>query len=99
MKKLLQKDKNNRLIVKKFEIQRIILKSIILNLNYSQMIRWKAILMLTNLPALSSEIRIINRCIVTGNKKRVNKLYNYSRMVFLKLIRSGYISGIKKSSW
>jgi len=99
MNKFVQRDKKNRKVVKQFEIERFILKSIIKNLNYSNMIRWNAILRLTNLPKNSSEIGVINRCIITGNKKRVNNLYNYSRMVFLKLIRSGYISGIKKSTW
>jgi ribosomal protein S14 len=99
MNRLLQKDKKNRKVVKQFEIERFILKSIIKNLNYSNMIRWNAVLILINLPRKSSEIGIINRCIVTGSKKRVNNLYNYSRMVFLKLIRSGYVSGVKKSSW
>lgn len=99
MNKLLQRDKKNRKIVKQFEIERFILKSIIKNLNYSNIIRWNAILILTNLPINSSEIGLINRCIITGSKKRVNNLYNYSRMVFLKLTRSGYISGIKKSTW
>ena len=99
MKKFIQKDKKNREFVKQFELYRFILKSIIKNANYSNMTRWNAVLLLAELPVNSSEIRLINRCIITGNKKRVNNLYNYSRMVFLKLIRSGYISGIKKSTW
>jgi small subunit ribosomal protein S14 len=99
MNKFLQKDKKNRKFVKQFELDRFILKSIIKNVNYSNMARWNAILLLTELPTKSSEVLLINRCIITGNKKRVNNLYNYSRMVFLKLIRYGYISGIKKSTW
>jgi ribosomal protein S14 len=99
MKKFIQKDKKNREFVKQFEFSRFILKSIIKNASYSNMTRWNAVLLLAELPVNSSEIRLINRCIITGNKKRVNNLYNYSRMVFLKLIRSGYISGIKKSTW
>ena len=40
-----------------------------------------------------------NICLYSINKKKYNKLTNFSRHIFLKLIRSGQIHGMKKSSW
>jgi len=99
MAKFKGKDKKNRSIVKRFEKKRFILKSIIKNLNYSNFVRWNAVLMLSNFLVNSLEHRLINYCISTGKKKRVVKLYNYSRSVFLELVRSGSVNGMKKSSW
>jgi len=99
MNKFQKKDKKNRLIVKTFEKERFILKSIIKNLNYSNFIRWNAVLKLSNFLIKANKNHLLNYCIITGKKKRTTKLYNVSRIVFLKLIRSGLIYGVKKSSW
>lgn len=99
MKKLLQKDKKNRFIVKNFERKRFILKSIIKNLSISKLIRWNAGLKVSNFPSKSSEIFIVKRCILTGRKKRINKYFSFSRLEFLKIIRSGKVYGMRKSSW
>lgn len=99
MNKFKKKDKRNRSVVKNFEKKRFILKSIIKNLNYSNFIRWNAVLKLSNFLVTANKNHLLNYCIITGKKKRVTKLYNFSRTVFLKLIRSGLINGMKKSSW
>jgi len=99
MNKFKKKDKRNRSVVKNFEKKRFILKSIIKNLNYSNFIRWNAVLKLSNFLVIANKNHLLNYCIITGKRKRVTKLYNFSRTVFLKLIRSGLINGMKKSSW
>jgi len=99
MKKLVQKDKQFRSSVKKFERKRIILKSIIKNTYLTDLVKWKAILKLTQLPSNSSKVYLTNRCVLTGRRKYINKFYRFSRIEFLKLARSGNISNLRKSTW
>ena len=99
MKKLIQKDKQYRITVKKFEQKRLILKSVIKNEYLGDLIRWNAQLELTQLPSNSSKVYLTNRCILTGRRKYINKFYKFSRIEFLKLARTGNISNLRKSTW
>lgn len=99
MKKLLEKDKKLRIRIKQFEKKNFILKSIFKNFNFFLLIRWNAFLKLKNLSKNTSFVSLSPRCLASINKKRFNKLTPFSRHVFLKLIRSGQISSVRKSSW
>lgn len=100
MKKLIKNDINIRNNYKKIEKKRFILKSIFKNENFFQLIRWNAFYNLQNLlDKKNYKVSIVSRCLKTINKKRFNKLTYFSRHVFLKLLRSGFLSGIKKASW
>jgi small subunit ribosomal protein S14 len=99
MKNLVQKDKQFRMDVKKFERKRLIFKSIIKNLYLADMVRWNAALKFTKLPSSSSKVYLTNRCALTGRSKYINKFYRFSRIEFLKLVRSGNISNLRKSIW
>lgn len=99
MKKLLEKDKKSRSNIFETELSILILKSIFKNLNYSLLIRWNAFLRLEDLISKGNKVVLSNRCLITTNKKRFNKLTNFSRHIFLKLIRSGQIHGMRKSNW
>ena len=93
MKKIFVKDKENRQIVKQFELKYFILKQISANAT-----RWNALYELTNINKGSKTV-LSNRCVKTVNKKTFHKFSNFSRMVFLKLIKAGEIAGMRKSSW
>ena len=99
MKKLLKKDKKLRNKIKFIENQHFILKNISKNFNFFTLIRWNAFLKLKYLTKNNSKISVTNKCLQGINKKRFNKLTSFSRHVFLKLIRSGSISGMRKASW
>lgn len=99
MKKFLKKDKKNRKLVLIKETTKFILKSIIKNMNFTSMLKWNANLKLNTFSKNSSKIYLVNKCIVTGDKSKINKKYKFSRIFFLKYIRSGNITGIKKSGW
>lgn len=99
MKNLVQKDKQFRSNVKKFERKRLILKSIIKNTYLTDLIKWNAIIKLTQLPSNSSKVYVTNRCTLTGRRKYINKFYRFSRIEFLKLARSGKICSLRKSTW
>jgi ribosomal protein S14 len=99
MKKLFAKDKENRKIVKQLELEHFILKQISTNSNFLKAVRWNALHKLSNLPKKSSKTVLSNRCVKTINRKTFHKFTNFSRTVFLKLVKSGHISGLRKSSW
>ena len=99
MKKLLEKDKKRCLTLNEINQQTFILKSISKNSNFLFLIRWNAFLKLKKLNKTNSKTAVTKRCLYTINKKRFNKLTTFSRHVFLKLIRSGNVSGLQKSSW
>ena len=99
MKSLIQKDKKNRLIFKKLEHKKAIIKPILHNTNFSIILRWNSYEKLSRLTDKSSLSHLNNRCVLTGRKKRINKLYSFSRIMFLKLVRANDICGLKKSSW
>jgi ribosomal protein S14 len=99
MKKLLEKDKSLRFKNLISENHKVVLMSIFRNTGFFTLIRWNAFIKLQNLSSKSNKHAIINRCVYSINKKRFNKLTNFSRHIFLKLIRTGQIHGMKKSSW
>ena len=99
MKKLYAKDKKARTATKHSELNHFILKQIATNSNFLKTIRWKAVYKLTHLDKQSSKTVISNRCVKTINKKTFHKFSNFSRTVFSKLVKSGSISGLRKSSW
>jgi ribosomal protein S14 len=99
MKKLFAKDRQNRKTLKQLELKHFILKQISTNSNFLKTIRWNALHKLSIMPKKSSKTLISNRCVQTINKKTFNKFTNFSRTVFFKLVKSGYISGMRKSSW
>lgn len=99
MKKLLAKDQKNRKTMEQLELKHFILKQILTNSNFLKTTRWNALYKLSNMSKKSSKTYISNRCVQTINKKTFHKFTNFSRTVFLKLAQSGYISGMRKSSW
>lgn len=99
MKKLVTKDKKLRSNVKASEVKKLVLKSIFRNLNFFRLVRWKAFLKLKRISKNESVVSLTNRCVSSINKKRLNKHTLYSRHIFLKLVRSGNIAGLRKSSW
>lgn len=99
MKKLLEKDKKIRKTIFDLEKQKVILKSISQNFHFFNLTRWKSNLNSDLLPIKSSKTFKINRCIKTIHKKKFNKLTNFSRMTFLKLVKSKQLNSTYKSSW
>ena len=99
MKKIFSKDKKNRYKTKNIELHSFILKQIHNNSNFTKPIVWNSFNKQACLSSKESKTHISNRCVKTINRKTFNKFSNFSRSVFLKLVKSGKISSIKKSSW
>ena len=90
--------KNFRLNVSNFESVKIVLKSVLLNKFFPYMSRWNCVLNLSFFKnnATSS---LVDRCILTGHRKKFHFLFKFSRLVFLRLARDGQIFGLKKFVW
>jgi small subunit ribosomal protein S14 len=97
-KKFNQKDFVSRLEVKKYEDQRIALKTI----QHSSLIdfqnRFLASLQLSNLKFSSFPNKIRNRCILTGRSRGVYNFFKISRIMIKDLASRGLLPGIKKAS-
>jgi ribosomal protein S14 len=99
MKKQTQKDKKLRKSFDNQELSHIILKSIVKNENLSLLVKWHAILKLSNSLGSQNKTRFVNRCVLTNRKAKFNRIFKkFSRLSFLLLARSGVIPGLKKSS-
>jgi len=95
-----QKDKKIRKLFSKKELTDFVLKNLVQNSNLSVIIKWNAILQMSNLTKNQNKTKFVNRCILTARKAKFNKNFkNFSRLSFLKLARSGTINGVKKASW
>jgi small subunit ribosomal protein S14 len=99
MKHLLEKDKQRRKLINKYELKRLSLKSILSNCSLPITFRWKAGLQLSELPKNSSKIRLKNRCILTNRSRGIYGGLRVSRIELRSLSGAGKISGLKKSSW
>ena len=93
------KEKKNRKSHYLYEDSQIILKTIIQNQYIETTAKLNATLKFSAITKLSAKVHLVNRCIITGRRNRVNKLYKFSRLVFLKLARNTDISGLKKETW
>jgi ribosomal protein S14 len=95
----IQRDLKRRKKVLKFETKRLQYKSIFKDFSFPQALRQNYLLKLNNLPRNSSEIRIKNRCILTGRGKSVHRFCKISRIKLRELAAGGFLMGITKSSW
>ena len=99
MIKIIQRDYKSRISICALETDKKLLKSITQNFNFFNTTRWNVSIKLYNFLSVSSKTRLVFKCILKSSKKRINRLYKYSRQIFLGLVRFGAISGLRKSSW
>lgn len=99
MKSLTVKDKYNRGVAQSFELEKLVFKSIVCNKEIPIITRFRAFEKSQSLPNKASKSFLINRCSDTNRKKRINKLFHFSRIRFRDLAQKGLISGIRKSVW
>lgn len=99
MKKLYTKDKALRFFALKLIKKQFVLKALVKQQNVFNLLKKKVCCHLMACSKIFSQVKIVNRCILTYNKKRFNKFTFFSRFLYLKLIRLGKINGFTKSSW
>ena len=94
-----QKNKNRRKLVKRYEARRAALKAITENRSLPMEERFKAQLALSQLPRNSAKTRIRNRCFVSGRPRGYYRKLGMSRIALRDLGSFGFVPGLVKSSW
>lgn len=98
MKFIQVKNFKNRLNFSIYESSFKALKFIIYNQKLSLSIRWKAMLLLSQISSFS-KTKINNRCFKTGRRKGFIRFSGLSRIQMRNLGRDGKLPFIKKASW
>jgi small subunit ribosomal protein S14 len=88
-----------KVLVERYRAKRVELRKASVNQNLPIEERMAARQALTKLPRNSSEIRVRNRCALTGRPRGVLRKFGLARMVFRELALEGKIPGVTKSSW
>ena len=95
----IQKNLNRKKIVSKFDSRRKNLKKMIMQKNLSMEERFKLQSKLNDLPRDSANIRVRNRCEITGRARGVYRKFGLSRIKLRELTMNGSLPGVVKSSW
>ena len=96
---LINREEKRRKLVEKFAAKRAALQAIIDDVSRSEEERFEARLKLAALPRNSAEIRIRNRCEVTGRPRAYYRKLKMSRIALRELGSKGLVPGLVKSSW
>ena len=95
----IQKNLNRQKSGSKFNKKRKALKKMIMQKDLSMEERFKIQSKLNDLPRDSSNIRVRNRCKITGRTRGVYRKFGLSRIKIRELTMSGSLPGVVKSSW
>lgn len=93
------KDKKKRILNFNLENKKFILKSLFKNVSVSKTILYNSGIKFTEFSNLQQSTVLVNRCVLTGRNKLVQKNFRFSRLSFLKYARNGYVHGLTKASW
>lgn len=96
---MIQREVKRAKLVKKYAAKRAALKEIARNLELPMEERFKARLALAKLPRNSAEVRLHNRCQITGRPHAYYRKLKMSRIALRDLASRGEIPGMVKSSW
>jgi len=83
----------------RFELKRLVLKSLLKNQSIPLSNRYMASLQLSLLPSISGATKHRNRCVESGRKWNVLKKTQYSRFIFRRESYKGSLPGVSRMSW
>ena len=95
----IESNKKRAQLAKKFGPLRAELRNKVKNESLSDEERFEAMIKLQSLPRNSAEIRVRNRCELTGRPRAFYRKFKLSRIAFRELAHRGMIPGVTKSSW
>lgn len=97
-KSMIAREAKRRSLVQKYADKRKNLKK---QLSEASSLEEKFLLQhaLQKLPRNSSQVRLHNRCLVTGRPKAFYRHFGVCRHVLRELAHNGYLPGVQKSSW
>ena len=94
-----EKNKHRRAKVNRHAARRARLKAIIMDQTLPLEERFKATIQLSEMPRNSANVRIRNRCEVSGRPRAFYRKLKVSRIALRELGSLGHIPGVVKSSW
>jgi small subunit ribosomal protein S14 len=96
----LVRDHVRRQAVAAYEVERTTLKAVVTDQSLPYSVRQQVQRMFeTEVPRDSAEVRVRNRCALTGRGRGVNSFYKLSRIMFRTLATEGLIPGVKRYVW
>lgn len=93
------KNKRRAKMAASHKAKRQALKKVIMNKQTPMEERFDAVLKLAKLPRNSAEIRVRNRCELTGRSRATYRKFKLGRVILRDLAGFGQIPGLTKSSW
>jgi len=96
--KIVNNDKKKKLATK-YKALRAELRAKVIDESLTDEERYEAVVKLQKLPRNSAEIRVRNRCAVTGRSQGYYRKFGISRIALRELGLRGLIPGVTKSSW
>ncbi|MFN8831238.1 MAG: 30S ribosomal protein S14 [Labrys sp. (in: a-proteobacteria)] len=98
-KSSIEKNKRREKLAKQFAGKRARLKAMAKDETLSMEDRFMARLKLAEMPRNSAQIRVRNRCEVTGRPRAFYRKLKMSRIALRELGNKGLVPGLVKSSW
>ena len=98
-KSSIAKQKKREILVKNKWDKRKALKAVILDMNKPIEERLNAVDTLNKMPKNSSQVRLRNRCQLTGRARGFLRKFKLSRLCFREMANQALIPGIFKASW
>ncbi|MDD3668751.1 MAG: 30S ribosomal protein S14 [Alphaproteobacteria bacterium] len=95
----IERNKKRVKLVAKFAGKRAALKAVIRDKNATPEQVFEATMTLARLPRNGSQVRVHNRCALTGRSKGNYRKFKLSRIQLRKLANEGQLPGVTKSSW
>ena len=94
-----EKNKRRQKLATQMAGKRSKLKATVMSKSVTPEERFEAALKLAELPRNSAQIRVRNRCALTGRPRAVYRKVKLSRNMLRELASNGQIPGMVKSSW
>lgn len=98
-KSMIERDKRRRALVAKYAVKRAELRDMVKNRKLSEESRYEAMLVLQKLPRDSSQVRVRNRCQLTGRPRGYYRKFGLSRSKLREVMMRGEAPGVVKASW
>ena len=95
---IIQREKKRIKLASKYSLKR---KNLLLEFNNSNNFRTKQAIhrKIEKLPRNSSNIRLRNRCWITGRSRGVYRDFGLCRHMLRKMAHNGLLPGVRKASW
>jgi small subunit ribosomal protein S14 len=94
-----ERNKKRQRMTERYAGRRARLKAAARDVSLPQEERFDAVLRLAELPRNSSQVRVRNRCELTGRPRGYEGAFRMSRIALRALASRGQIPGMVKSSW